>query len=268
MKRVVVTKLHVILVAVLLWLLVISPVRADVTANVTVLATPMVAEGIIDFTATYVSDYQVDLSWSFADNVTSIIIMMGYDEYPEDIPDIYTAPSDGYLVYSGSATSFSDTHVDLAGLGVVKYAAFGVKDDGTYIPYSGAGTEGFMSISWFFLVVVALAVALTWMSFKSRPMVYLVNVSAMFLWMGIMFWWWIDPPYADFDLPDVLSYVLTAVTLMLSIGLALDIMNRANQTEISREKGGHRWTEWGTPPKGELSGYEKYKRQLQGRTRR
>ena len=254
--------LFLIVIPILL-LLMSSPVYAATSVGIVVSYTGWVGSTVSGLTITYIADDEVQLDWvnGPTTNMTMIRAAVGHTPVDRD---------DGYLVFLGTntTTSFIDDSLDIAGPSSVYYEFWTNDVAGTWSASSvSIDTEVLMSISWFFMVVMALAVILAWMSFKLRPMVYLVNISAMFLWMGVTFWWWLDPPYASFGLPEVLSYILTAVTLMMCFGLALDIMNRANQTEITREIDGKRFTEWGAPPKGTVSNYTLYKEQLQGRTR-
>lgn len=123
------------------WLLVLlgvvvfalSPVAivADSSSfNVNVVAVPYVGGGIIGFTATYVNETQVDLTWTRGADVTNVMVRMKQGEIP-------TSRTDGYLVYQGALETFTDTGVNFdENLGVVYYRAWaqnsgGVWDDAT-----------------------------------------------------------------------------------------------------------------------------------------
>ena len=109
-------------------------VMADTSVSVTVTAVPIVSGGISNFTIVYVSDTQLDLSWTLYGSAVNIMIRGKYGDYPDDIPNINTAPSDGYLVYYGSGNSVSDTSMDFdQSLGILYYRAWAQKGDGTWV---------------------------------------------------------------------------------------------------------------------------------------
>jgi hypothetical protein len=106
---------------------------AATSADVTVTATPAVSSGISGFTVTYISDTQMDISWGFIPPATNIMIRGQYGSYPDDIPDEFTAPTDGYLVYYGNALAVSDTSMDFdKTFGQLYYKAWAQKADGTW----------------------------------------------------------------------------------------------------------------------------------------
>ncbi|MBA7641559.1 hypothetical protein ES703_49244 [subsurface metagenome] len=76
---------------------------ADSTAQFT---TGAELQAPTNFTAAYVSDYQIDLSWDEGVGALNTLIMANYGSYPID-------RNNGYRAYYGSGTSCSDTLVDL-----------------------------------------------------------------------------------------------------------------------------------------------------------
>ncbi|MBA7598129.1 hypothetical protein ES703_05139 [subsurface metagenome] len=76
---------------------------ADSTAQFT---TGAELQAPANFTATYVSDYQIDLSWDKGIGALNTLIMANYGSYPID-------RNNGYRAYYGSGMSCSDTLVDL-----------------------------------------------------------------------------------------------------------------------------------------------------------
>jgi len=151
--------------------------------------------GILNFTVTLISDTQVDFTWGFADNFDRIMIRGKYGQYPANIPDINTAPTDGYLVYYGTGTSTTDTSMDFdENPGALYYRAWGQKVDGTWaiVPYQSSKESAELQL----LAVIGFTVFLTWLGYylgtKSRNillglvgsigwiilLVYDLNVSA------------------------------------------------------------------------------------------
>jgi hypothetical protein len=89
------------------------PVYAGTSASVTINVVPLVSGGVSNFTIIPVSDKQVNMTWDKGAGTNNVMIRGKYGRYPANIPDILTAPSDGYLVYYGSDLSASDTNVNL-----------------------------------------------------------------------------------------------------------------------------------------------------------
>jgi len=79
-----------------------------------------------DFTATYVNDQEVALSWSLNQGAESVEIRFAYGRQP-------TQPAEGFLVYSGNGTSFSDTGLDMnRTIADVFYSAWSKDAEGNY----------------------------------------------------------------------------------------------------------------------------------------
>ena len=205
-----------ILVVVIL-LSVSSPVMAGTV--VTVSYTPHLSGGISSFTITYVSDTQIDLDWSLYGNATGIMIRAKYGDYPADIPDENTAPTDGYLVYSGNATSVSDMSMDFdQSAGTLYYSAWAYKADGTW--YTTASTGWRESETMLLLGLLFFAIAFTissavfkkgWLSFAGAggwiaTAVYCyTKAAAMWDIYYILFWIFMRADYSLLVIPVSLS---------------------------------------------------------------
>lgn len=94
-----------ILLAVCFWL-VPTQVLAETSAEVTVTATGYVCDAPGGFTVTYISDYEVGLSWTKGDGAENTMVRAKYGSMPE-------SREDGYLVYYGNGNYTSDTGVSL-----------------------------------------------------------------------------------------------------------------------------------------------------------
>ena len=111
-----------------------TPVAAGVSTDVTIQAIP--AWGIFNFTATYITDTQVDLAWDYAPAITNVIIRAKYGSEP-------TSETDGYLVYSGLANAASDTSMNFdENTGILYYKAFGETAPGVYGASASSDVEG------------------------------------------------------------------------------------------------------------------------------
>lgn len=143
-----------------------ATIQAASSVNITVTATPNVSGGITDFTITYISETQLDLSWGYTGDATSIMIRAKYGEYPDDIPDALTEPSDGYLVYVGAGTDVSDTSMDFdENPGPIYYRAWARRADGAWFtsPYEGSEESNVMLLIALLVATLVLIVVAFWL---------------------------------------------------------------------------------------------------------
>ena len=94
------------LFTVLLLLLIPMPARADSSTNITIEVTGWICAAPGGFTITYISDTQLDLTWTVGLGANNTMIRAAYGREP-------TSRTDGYLVYYGNATFASDTALNL-----------------------------------------------------------------------------------------------------------------------------------------------------------
>jgi hypothetical protein len=142
-----------LLIVVLILMLNTVAIYASDTATVTVSLIPFVTGGISNFTITYINDSQIDLTWILGAGTDNIMVRGKYGEYPADIPNNITTPSDGYLVYYGNNLSASDVLVNLDDPGdanvsdtsdtpfTIYYKAWGQNSDGTWQTITLSGFE-------------------------------------------------------------------------------------------------------------------------------
>jgi hypothetical protein len=133
--------LRILIVIGLLLLNTISVLASD-SVTITVSLVPLYTGGISNFLITYVNEQQMDLNWGFSGDAVNIMIRSKYSDYPLDIPNQNTAPSDGNLVYYGNATNFSDTSMNFDdNPGTLFYSAWGQRADGTWHTIKLSGSE-------------------------------------------------------------------------------------------------------------------------------
>lgn len=244
------------LVVVCLVFLLPCAVVADSSEGVVVSATGWIAGAPGGFTITYVSDYEVELSWTMGVDAVNVMVRAAYGREPED-------RADGYLVYQGSGTSATDAAIALSTPEIVYYRAWSQNVGGVWSElFSTVDTGGFMSMSFLFLTLVVLGLVLFLAAFRWKDL--LLSWSAGLTWLAIGFWWALGG-IENFDLSENWMQILVVVPFLLFFVVMLRLMN----TEITYEKEGKRWTGYGAPPREKgPSGYEAYRNQLYVRTRR
>jgi hypothetical protein len=175
--------LRIIMVNVIIILSCAIPAIAADSTDVTITATPMLSGGITGFTIVYVSDTQLDLSWILSAGTDKIMIRAQYGEYPDDIPDENTAPSDGYLVYYGNGLSVSDTSMNFdENAGFLYYKAWAQKADGKWYVTTSTGKKESELMA--LLALLALGLGISWFAIAKRELFIGVIASAM--WLAIL----------------------------------------------------------------------------------
>ena len=108
--------LRIILAALVPVLLLLAPlpVFADSTATVTITAVGYIVEAPGGFTLTYVSDYEVEISWTKGTDAENTMVRAAVGRMP-------TSRTDGYLIYYGNGTSATDWSNNLDTLDAAVY---------------------------------------------------------------------------------------------------------------------------------------------------
>ena len=148
-----------IIIALALVLIPIIPCAVS-AATITVTNQPSFTSGILTFTVTYISDTQMDLAWTIDGTVANVMVRAKYGAYPTDIPDAFTAPTDGYLVYYGTNLSVSDTSMSFdQNAGSLYYKAWAQKVDGTWYvnTYNSSKESGVVSMILLFGLGLAIS---------------------------------------------------------------------------------------------------------------
>ncbi|MBE3085824.1 MAG: hypothetical protein IMZ64_06360, partial [Bacteroidetes bacterium] len=141
-----------------------------------------ITSGINNFLITYISDTQMDLSWTFVAGVTNIMIRSKDGGYPNDIPNSTTAPSDGNLVYYGNDLSFSDTSMDFdEGTLIRYYKAWAQKADGTW--YVNTSTSSKESRAMALIALLGFALVISGFAVMKREVV--IGIVATGAWLVV-----------------------------------------------------------------------------------
>lgn len=179
--------------------------------------------GISDFLITYVSDTQMDLSWNYSYDGDQIMIRAQYGEYPDDIPDSVTTPSDGYLVYYGNGTSVSDTSMNFdQNFGPIYYKAWAQRADLTWHTDFASGWKESQKL--LLIVLIMLAMGLLTLAF-------IFKVPALFLASAAM--WVVDAAYF-ITVQSVSSWDLYYDVGLLCIGVAFICLIEMLVTGLSK----------------------------------
>ena len=162
----------------------LSPIAVLAGNTVTVNDQPYFSAGITSFTVTYVSDTEMDLAWTVDATVANVMVRAKYGQYPANIPNPNTQPSDGYLVYYGSGLSAVDTSMDMnQNAGTLYYEAWAQKGDGSWYLIPSQGSEesremiglllGFLAVS---LLIAGLVLKKSWVMWFSIPFWVILSI--------------------------------------------------------------------------------------------
>lgn len=230
-------------------------VKADSSVDIVISASGWIAGAPGDFTLTYVSDYEIGISWEMGEDAENTMVRAAYGHVPTD-------RSDGYEVYSGSDNYATDTSLSLATPEVIYYRAWSQNSDGVWSNlFSSGDTGGFMSLSFLFLGLLFLALTLTLACFRWKDI--LLSYASALVWLAIGFWWLLGD-ITNLALADPWSKILVFVPFILFFVVIIRLIG----IEVEMERKGQRWREWGSKPPEEMeSPGERYKREIRRRWR-
>jgi hypothetical protein len=189
-------------------------------ATITVTLVPAVTGGITGFVITYINEKQIDMDWGYdpATTVNRIMIRAKYGEYPADIPNPATTPSDGYLVYYGNGIHTSDTSMDFdQNPGAIFYKAWGQNADGTWQVTTNTGYKESQIMTLLFFL--GFAGVMTFFGIKSTY--WILKVLAGFCWWAIAAYWITNKPT---NITSGSSTDTIVVILLIFIGVAMVFM--------------------------------------------
>ncbi|HUW46103.1 MAG TPA: hypothetical protein VMW50_09970 [Dehalococcoidia bacterium] len=187
-----------LLIVMFLLLVAPLPLTADSTATITITAVGYVVGSPTGLTLTYISDYEVGISWTMGEAANNTMVRAAYGRVPEDI-------ADGYLVYYGNGTSCNDTAVNFEETASqIYYRAWSQTATGDW------ETEGISDwiegVGMTFIGIIMLCALLIIAGFwrKSQPMLWVAALT----WIGFAFWQRsITPAWGTWDLHEILFYI-------------------------------------------------------------
>lgn len=191
------------LLALVLLLRLSTPVGADTSVEVTVTAVGYICEAPGGFTVTYISDYEVGLSWSLGNNTANIMVRGATGRYPED-------RDDGYLVYYGNDTSATDW-VNMETLSVpIYYKAWSQAASGVWNEDPSSGeVEGISMILW---ALIFLCVSLFGLSFWQRK--YWLFLACGITWFGLGMYGLVIRDTSTGDILWIIGWVGVALSIV------------------------------------------------------
>lgn len=160
----------------------------------------------IDFTVTYISDYEIQLTWVNPPSTNTTEVRAAIGRLP-------TSRNDGYIVYSGNGTMATDW-VNLVTVDdAVYYAAWRMNDAGTWSTTPATGdTRG---VSMTLIGLAAIALVLSTLGYRYRSPMFAVAGGGFWLALSIFFYQLSDGPWD-------LYYVLFWFCMGLSFGVILE----------------------------------------------
>lgn len=219
------------------------------------------------FTLTAINTSTVGVNWTNDPTAVNTTIRRKINEYP-------SSRTDGTLVYLGSGASTLDSADDV-GLELDKYVyyyrAWSVTSLGSWsADYIGdsIGGENMNNLTLFLVFPGIIGMTLLLAAVVPTRKNLLLSLAAALFWLAIGFWWVLGNPFPGMGLTGDYVDILYYIPFLFFFVVLLEYMTRANRVEIQRTLGGRQWTEFGTPPSSYESGYDRYRDQLRGRTRR
>lgn len=184
--------------------------------DIIVTATP--EYGLATFTATYITETRVDLSWTADVSVVNVMVRVKDGNDLAEIPDEDTTPNDGLLVYYGSGTSISDTSMDFDQSPAPRYyKAWGQKADGKW--YTGSKSDWEESRIMTLLAFILFAGVMSFLGIRSTY--WILKILAGFSWFAVMVYWLNSPPSSVTKGSSIDTVV---IGLLVVIGVAFLLM--------------------------------------------
>lgn len=185
-----------------------TPVLADTSGDVTVTATGYICGAPGNFTLTYVSDYEIGISWTKGADAVNTMVRGAVGRVPE-------SRTDGYLVYYGTGTSTSDTGVSLDETAApIYYRAW---SQNAASVWEEVGVSDFLEGFGMLTVAIALIVLVfTVLAFLRRDaMLYMLGTIG---WLFMTFYLVnLNYPAENAYLPYAIAGFCLSVTLIMAI---------------------------------------------------
>lgn len=191
-------------------------VLADTSDDITVTARGYVEEpgAPSGLTLTYISDYEVGISWTKGEGAENTMIRASYVRIPE-------SRTDGYLVYYGDGESTSDTGVSLEeSFMPVNYRAWSEDPEGVWEDFGVSDSFEGVGMTIFAVVAIILAFMVMGFVFKNG-ILFLASSLGWVLFAFLMFGKVFDNPAMNTGLllfGGAMSIVTAVLALRMIMG--------------------------------------------------
>ncbi len=205
-----------------------TPVFAATSAEVTITASGYIVGAPGGLTLTYISDYEVGISWTKGSDAVNTMVRGAVGRVPKN-------RTDGYLVYNGAGTSTSDTGVSLDETAAyIYYVAWSQNAGGLW---EDTGVSGFIGGAGMLLIaIVLLVLGLTIAAFFIKSgMLYAACIPAWFIFTFVAFNvnWPTENPY----IPTAIAVFGVAMTiLMVAVTGMHYVGNQSSEPTYDEEK--------------------------------
>lgn len=224
-------------------------VLAESSSDITITATGYVAGAPGGLTLTYVSDYEIGVSWTKGEDAVNTMVRIAYGRLP-------SSRTDGLELYNGTGTSATHWIGNVGLVGPVYYRAWSQNAGGVW-EESGVSEEGnFMSASFLFIGFIALALALTLIALKVRLILFRMAAALGWLVLGV---WLLLSDSTNLQMSDTWTQILGFLFLIMVVGvLSLQMITETKRELVDKSRPGFpgagtsSWTEWGLKPKEEV----------------
>ena len=171
--------LKLLILTIALILLFASPALADTSAGITVTATGYIVEAPGGLTLTYISDYEVGISWTKGADAENTMVRASVGRPPEN-------RTDGYLVYYGEGTNATDWSNNLDALdAAVYYKAWAERTDGMW-EEGGSTTEFVAGIGMTLLAIGIICLGLMIAGFILKQAMLLLAAGLGWIMFGFL----------------------------------------------------------------------------------
>jgi len=162
------------IVLIIICLIPVGDAHATSSHDITIIAYGYIIEPPGGFTYTYISDYELGLSWTPGNGSVKTMVRVGYGNFPAN-------QSDGFLVYYGANTSCIDTNYNMYWDQIPYYAAWSEDPFGDFSLISASQEVNIMTQSAIFFGILVLASVATFFSFKTNLILFRMSAAIGFL---------------------------------------------------------------------------------------
>lgn len=209
-------------------------VNADDSDNAQVVAVPYVGGGLVSFTATYISDTQVDLAWVKGAETVYVMVRAKYGAMPID-------RTDGYLVYEGALDAYTDTSMDFdETTSILYYRIWGRTAAGVWAD-SLITTNEVEGISVVLIFLAVLAIGISYLALRSNFPA--LKMGAGFTWIAVMMYIKDNPPGTLIE-GSATHQALMLVSILVGAGMLLTAVGGNINRQRNYEGGNASFGDW------------------------